>query len=184
MNASGAQFGGFVEAHQLSPYDAGVLSAERATADFFEEAVGHGAEPKRVCNLLTQVGLKLAHERDRGLVELGLTSRAVADLALMVTRGEVSASAGNTLLEHMVTSGKRPEVLAAELQLLQKSDSAELEIIVDKILREQDKAVAEVRAGGKKAKKAQGFLLGQVMQKSGGQANPKVVSELLAKKLS
>lgn len=174
----------FVHAYRLSPYDAGVLSADRATADFFEKTVGHGAEPKRVCNLLTQVGLKLANERDCGLVELGLTSRAVADLVLMVTRGEVSASGGNTLLEHMVTSGKRPEVLADELQLLQKSDSAELEIIVDKILQEQDKAVAEVQARGKKAKKAQGFLLGQVMQRTGGQANPQVVSELLAKKLS
>lgn len=173
----------FEKTYQLSPYDAGVLSAERATADFFDEAVGHGADPKRVCNLLTQVGLKLANERDCGLVELGLTSRAVADLSLMVTRGDVSASAGNTLLEHMAKTGKAPDVLADELQLLQKSDSAELEIIVDKILKEQGKAVEEVRAGGKKAKKAQGFLLGQVMQRTGGQANPQVVSKLLAEKL-
>jgi len=173
----------FEQTHQLSPYDAGVLTADLATADFFDEAVGHGAEPKRVCNLLTQVGLKLANEGDCSLAELGLTPQAVADLAQMISRGDVNASAGTTLLEHMAKTGKAPDVLAETLQLLQKSDSAELEIILDKILQEQAQAVEEIRAGGKKAKKAQGFLLGQVMQRTGGQANPQVVSKLLAAKL-
>ena len=62
----------------LSDYDAGVLTAERTTAEFFEAAVAAGGEPKRVCNLLTQVGLKLANEAGCSLSELGLTAENVA----------------------------------------------------------------------------------------------------------
>ena len=70
-----------------------------------------------------------------------------------------------------------------EDQRRQKSDVGELEQIVEAILAENPKAVEDVTSGGKKSKKAQGFLLGQVMQKTKGQANPKVVSQILARKL-
>ena len=87
------------------------------------------------------------------------------------------------ILEHMVKTGKTPQVLADELNLRQKSDSDELAAIIEAVMAENAQAVDDVRAGGKKSKKAQGFLLGQVMQKTKGQANPRVVSEILAGKL-
>jgi aspartyl-tRNA(Asn)/glutamyl-tRNA(Gln) amidotransferase subunit B len=174
----------YVCEYGLSDYDAGVLTAERATADFFEQAVHAGGDPKRVCNLLTQVGLKLANERGRDLPGLGLEPNAVAELAGMVEQGVVSASAGNTILQAMIETGKRPGTLAEELNLVQKSDVAELEAIVDQVLAANAAAVAAVTAGGKKSQKARGFLLGQVMQKTKGQANPKVVAEILNRKLS
>ena len=173
----------YVREYGLSDYDAGVLTAERSTADFFERAVRGGGDPKRVCNLLTQVGLKLANERGRDLPGLGLEPAAVAGLAKMVEAGTVSASAGNTILQAMVETGRKPDVLARELNLLQKSDAAELEAVVDQVLAANAAAVADYRSGGKKSQKARGFLLGQVMQKTKGQANPKVVSEILDKKL-
>ena len=74
--------------------------------------------------------------------------------------------------------------IAEKLNLIQKSDAGEIETLVDYVIAENAKAVEEVKAGGKKCKKARGFLLGQVMQKSKGQANPKIVSEILDKKLS
>lgn len=173
----------YVQEYKLSDYDAGVLTAERPTAEFFDEVVAKGGEPKRVCNLLTQVGLKLANEKGCGLVELGLGAESVAGLAKMIEDGDISASAGKTIIEEMVKSGKAPQVIAQELSLIQKSDAGQLESIVDKVLAENPKAVEEVTGGGKKSKKARGFLLGQVMQKTKGQANPKVVSEILDKKL-
>ena len=174
----------YVAEYGLSDYDAGVLTAERATADFFEQTVAAGAEPKRVCNLLTQVGLKLANERGGGLSDLGIESAAVADLAKMAERGTVSATAASTILAAMVETGKAPDVLADELNLVQKSDAGELEGIVDQVLADHPAAVEDVTSGGKKSKKARGFLLGQVMQKTRGQANPKVVAGLLEKKLN
>ena len=173
----------YVQEYKLSDYDAGVLTAERPTAEFFDEVVAKGGEPKRVCNLLTQVGLKLANEKGCGLVELGLGAESVAGLAKMIEDGGISASAGKTVIEEMVKSGKAPQVIAQELDLIQKSDAGQLESIVDKVLAENPKAVEEVTGGGKKSKKARGFLLGQVMQKTKGQANPKIVSEILDKKL-
>jgi aspartyl-tRNA(Asn)/glutamyl-tRNA(Gln) amidotransferase subunit B len=174
----------YVREYGLSDYDAGVLTADRATADFFEQAVGAGGNPKRTCNLLTQVGLKLANERGRDLPGLGLEPSRLVALAGMIDRGDVSASAGNTILPAMVETGKTPESLAQELNLLQKSDAGELEGIVDQVLVQNTAAVADVRAGGKKSQKARGFLLGQVMQKTKGQANPKVVAEILDRRLS
>ncbi|MCU0915509.1 MAG: Asp-tRNA(Asn)/Glu-tRNA(Gln) amidotransferase subunit GatB [Planctomycetes bacterium] len=173
----------YVQQYGLSAYDAGVLTADRSTADFFEQAVGAGGDPKRVCNLLTQVGLKLAKDRGRDLPGLGLEPGAVAALAAMIDRGAVSASAGNTILQAMVETGKKPEVLAQELNLIQKSDAGELEGLVDQVLAENAAAVAGVKEGGKKSQKARAFLVGQVMQKTKGQANPKVVSEILNSKL-
>ena len=173
----------YVKEYQLSDYDAGVLTAERAGADFFEQAVQEGADPKRICNLLTQTGLKLANERGCDLAGLGIEPGGVAALAQMIDAGTVSAGGGATILEAMAETGKKPDVLADELKLVQKSDAGELEGLVDAVLAENPQAVADVTSGGKKSKKARGFLLGQVMQKSKGQANPKVVSELLDGKL-
>ncbi len=174
----------YVRQYQLSDYDAGVLTAERATADFFERAVQAGGDPKRLCNLLTQTGLKLANERGCDLAGLGVEPSDVAELAKMIDAGTVSAGAGGAILEAMAQTSRKPAALAEELNLIQKSDAGELEGIVDEVLTANQQAVEDVTGGGKKCKKAKGFLLGQVMQKTKGQANPKVVSELLDKKLN
>ncbi len=174
----------YVKEYDLSDYDAGVLTAERATADFFESAVAAGAEPKRVCNLLTQVGLRMANERGCSIAELGPAAGDVAELAKMVQAGDISATAANTILEEMVKTGKKPQTLAEQLNLIQKSDAGELEKIVDEVLRDNPQAVEDFKTGGKKSGKARGFLLGQVMQKTKGRANPKIASEILDKKLA
>ena len=173
----------YVEQYKLSNYDAGVLTAERSTADFFDEAVKAGAEPKRVCNLLTQTGLKIANEKGCSVGDLGLRPQSLAQLAGMIEVDTISVSSSVPIFEAMVQTGKEPEVLAEELNLIQKSDAGELEAIVDQVLADNPKALEDVTSGGKKSKKAKGFLLGQVMQKTKGRANPKVVSEILAKKL-
>jgi aspartyl-tRNA(Asn)/glutamyl-tRNA(Gln) amidotransferase subunit B len=173
----------YVSEYGLSNYDAGVLTAEHSTAELFEQTVTTGGEPKRVCNLLTQVGLKLANEAGCSLAELGLTAENMTELAKMIDKGTVSASGANAIMQEMVKTGKKPQITAKELSLIQKSDAGELETIVEQVLAENPKAVEDVKSGGKKSKKALGFLLGQVMQKTKGQANPKVVSEILDKKL-
>ena len=173
----------YVEQFKLSDYDAGVLTAERSTADFFEQIVQAGGEPKRVCNVLTQTGLKIANEKGCGVSDLGVSPQGVARLAAMVEAGTVGAGSSATIFEAMVETRKEPEVLAEELNLIQKSDAGELEAVVEQVLADNPNAVEDVTAGGKKSKKARGFLLGQVMQKTKGQANPKVASEIIARKL-
>jgi aspartyl-tRNA(Asn)/glutamyl-tRNA(Gln) amidotransferase subunit B len=173
----------YVREYGLSDYDAAVLTAERATAELFDQAVSAGGDAKRLCNLLTQVGLKLANEWGCGINELGLSGSTLAELSKMVETGQISASASTAIFEEMAKSGKKPQEIAEKLNLLQKSDAGELEAIVDKVLSENPQAVSDVKSAGKKSGKARGFLLGQVMQKTKGQANPKVVSDILDKKL-
>jgi aspartyl-tRNA(Asn)/glutamyl-tRNA(Gln) amidotransferase subunit B len=173
----------FMDKFGLSEYDANVLTSEHETADFFDGAVNFGAHPKRVANLITQHGLKIANERNCPVNEIGVTVAQIAQLAKLVDDGTVSASAAATIFEKMLTDDADPQTIAQKNNLLQKSDASELEGLVDEILAAQPQAVAEVRTGSKKAKKARTFLLGQVMQKTQGQANPRTVGELLDKKL-
>jgi aspartyl-tRNA(Asn)/glutamyl-tRNA(Gln) amidotransferase subunit B len=174
----------YVKQYGLSDYDAGVLTAERSMAEYFEQVIAEGAEPKRACNIVTQDLLKLANERGCSVADLGIPAADVAELCRMVTAGEVSATAATTITGAMAASSdKRPREIAQEQNLMQKSDAGELERIVNEVLSENQKAVEDVRRGGKKSQKARGFLLGQVMQKTKGRANPKVVSEILARKL-
>ena len=108
----------------------------------------------------------------------------LAKLAKMVDSSEISATASMTIFEEMVKTQKDPETIAKEKNLIQSSDTGEIEAMVDEVIAANQKAVDEVKSGGKKSKKAMGFLLGQVMQKSKGQANPKVISEILNKKFA
>ena len=174
----------FVEQYKLSDYDAGVLTADRSTAEFFDEVVKAGGDPKRACNWVTQDGLRLAKERGCRVDELGISPQQVAELTNMIVMGDVSATAATAISDIMVTSEDlSARQIAEEHNLIQKSDADELEAIVDQVIAANPNAVEDVTSGGKKSKKARGFLLGQVMQKTKGQANPKVVSEILAKKL-
>jgi len=175
----------YVEQYGLSPYDAGVLTAERSTAEFFEEVVGKGGDAKRACNIITQDLLKLANEKSCSVVDLRVRADKVAQLCNMVGSGDVSATAATTIVEIMVASPEKgPGEIAKSRDLIQKSDAGELEGIVDEVLRENPQAVADVTSGGKKSKKARGFLLGQVMQKTKGRANPKVAAEILDGRLA
>jgi aspartyl-tRNA(Asn)/glutamyl-tRNA(Gln) amidotransferase subunit B len=174
----------YIKEYGLSDYDAGVLTAERAIAERFDEVVACGCDPKRACNFLTQSGLKLANEKGCSLAELNIEVQKIAELGRMVEAGDISATASTTIFEHIVNTGKDPRAIAEELNLIQKSDTGELEAIVDEVIAANPKAVEDVTSGGKRAGKARGFLLGQVMQKTKGQANPKVVSQIMDKKLS
>ena len=149
----------YTKEYSLNDYDAGVLTNDRQVADFFEATVQAGGEPKRVCNLLTQVGLKLANARGCAITELGPKPADIAQLAKMAQTGEISATAANTILEEMVKTGKAPRELAEQLNLIQKSDAGELEGIVDEVLKSNPQAAADFKEGGKKAARQRAFCL-------------------------
>ncbi len=173
----------FEDEYGLSDYDASVLTGDRATAEFFDGAVKAGAQPKRAANIVTQFGLKLANEKGCAVSELGVTIEQAAELAKLVEAGTVNASAAATLFEKMMAEDGGAEEVAQKYNLVQQSDTGALEALVAEVIGANAQAVEDFRSGGKKAGKARGFLLGQVMQKSKGQANPKVAGDLLDGKL-
>ena len=174
----------FEKEYGLSDYDAGVLTTDRGTAEFFGATVKHGANAKRVCNLLTQTGLKLANEKGVTVDQLDITPENLAKLAQMADAGDVSATAATTIFEEMANTGENPRQIAEAKNLIQKSDAGEIEALVDAVLAENTQALEDAKANPKRAKKAMGFLTGQVIKKSKGQANPKIVSQLLNQKLN
>ena len=174
----------YVNDFSLSEYDAGVLIGDRATSDLFDAAVKQGADPKRLCNLITQTGLKIANEAGCSITQLGIDADRLAQLAKMVDAGKINASASVTIFEQLPMTDKSPERIAEEQNLIQKSDAGELEKFVDEVIAANPQAVTDATSDGKKSKKSMGFLMGQVMQLTKGQANPQIVSQILQKKLS
>lgn len=174
----------FVSQFGLSDYDAQVLTGDKATAEYFDAVVSAGAEPKRACNLITQTGQKLANQNGVTVAELGISPANLARLAQLADKGQISATAAAQIYEKMVNNDADPEQIAKQANLIQTSDAGAIEAMVDQVLADNAEAVQDVITQSKKAQKAQGFLTGQVIKMSKGQANPKVISEILLKKLA
>jgi len=113
-----------------------------------------------------------------------MTAQRMAALAKMVGEGKINPSAAATLSEKMLSCPDDPGTIAEREKLLQVSDTSALEAIIDEVLAANPKALDDAKEPGKKQQKAFGFLLGQVMQKSRGQANPQIVNEILRRKMS
>jgi len=190
----------FVQQYGLGPYDATQLTASRATADFFEDTIRLYPEPKKVSNWIQSELFRLQKggREDDGAVPAepeatdtssdgaedrtgGLSPERMADLLSLVDRGTLSVGAARQVFETMYRTGREPGALVDELGLAQVSDTAELERMVDDVLADQPRAVADYRAG--KAG-AVNFLAGQVMKLSRGKANPNVARELIERRLS
>jgi aspartyl-tRNA(Asn)/glutamyl-tRNA(Gln) amidotransferase subunit B len=166
--------------HGLSDYDAGVLTAEKALADLFEETVRAGAPAKSAANWLTGEFLRLLNERGQQAADASLRPDALAALIALVDRGQLNAPAAKTVFARIAETGESPAPVVEELGLRQISDEAQLSTTVDEVLAENADAVANFRRGNEKSI---GFLVGQVMRKSGRRANPQLVNQLIREKL-
>jgi len=184
----------FVEEYGLSDYDAGVLTAEKDVAGYFETVTrSTGCSPKEmgkeVSNWVTVELLGLLHKgkpRADGSVEpltIGqspVLPQALADLLVMKRKGDVSGSIAKTVLEEMFATGKSAAEIVKAKGLTQVSDEGALEKIIDEVMAKNPQQLAQYRSG-KEA--VFGFFVGQVMKSSGGKANPAKVNELLKRKL-
>ena len=163
----------------LSAYDAGVLTASRDLADFFEASARLSGAPKEAANwLANDVAAALTAGAVDGPLALGLTPARLAALIGLVRDGRVSKSGAKELLAAMQGNSKAPEALLAELGLAQVSDAGELEAWCRSAIAAAPQAAADVRAG---EEKALGALLGRVMSLSGRRANPARAREILVR---
>ena len=171
----------FLDDMGLPAYDAGVLVGDRPLADYFEAVVGQGAEPKAASNwTLGSVLQALSAELTVADLRAKIPPEALAGLIALVADGSVAQNTAKKVFAVMAETGKSAAAIVAEQGLEQVSDAGELEAIVLGVLRDHPDAVADLRTG---KKKAHGFLMGQVMRATRGQANPQVVAKLIAAKL-
>ncbi|MHB1326987.1 MAG: Asp-tRNA(Asn)/Glu-tRNA(Gln) amidotransferase subunit GatB [Gemmatimonadales bacterium] len=167
----------FAEGYGLSAYDAGVLTAEQAVADYYEAVVRLGAEPKAAANWVSTEGLPGFNEQGRFPVDpvnLALLIRLVRD-------GAVSHQAGKKVFAEVAVTGETPSAVIDRLGLGQVRDDEALTAWVTEVLAAHPTEVDRFRQG---EGKLMGFLVGQVMKKSRGKADPKAVSDLIAKALT
>ncbi|MFN8651030.1 MAG: Asp-tRNA(Asn)/Glu-tRNA(Gln) amidotransferase subunit GatB [Gemmatimonadales bacterium] len=175
----------------LPPYDAGVLSAERKIADYFEAVVHEGVEPKGAANWVMTEAMRSYNESGDFVVD----ARWLAELIKAVRDGVVSNQAAKQVYAARASYGQlsvtleqrtsgeyamSPKDLAEKLGLLQVGDADALGVWVDEVIAANPKEIARYKAG---ETKLLGFLQGQVMKKSAGKADPKKVGALLADKL-
>jgi glutaminyl-tRNA synthetase len=169
----------FEEELGVDPEDAELLTRERATADFFEAALGGGGSPQRVASWVVN---ELPREiGDRPLANLSFGGQAFGELVALLEDGTLSSSTAREVLAEMVGSGASPAEVVDRKGLRQISDAAALEPIIDRIL-EAHPDKAEAYRGGREA--LLGFFMGQVMRETGGKANPELAKAELRRRLT
>ncbi len=174
----------FVDQYSFSEIDAATVVDDRSSADLFEQALKYETSSDVMCNHFIGFWAMHANQRNTTIAQTGITAERMAKLANIVDKGVINSTAAARVAEKMFDNDDDPQAIAERENLIQVSDSSKLEAVLDEILAANAKAVADASTPGKKQKKAFGFLLGQVMQKTRGQANPKVVNELLQKKIA
>ncbi|MBW1685570.1 MAG: Asp-tRNA(Asn)/Glu-tRNA(Gln) amidotransferase subunit GatB [Deltaproteobacteria bacterium] len=164
----------------LSTYDAGLLTQSRTLADFFEDAVAGYGQAKPVANWMLRDLLRALGEQEREIDEAAITPEALASLIRLVDEGRTSPQSARGLVAELVERGGDPEALVRERGLAAVSDAYVLEAVVDEVLAASSQDVERYRAG---EKKVVNFLMGQVMKRTQGKANPGSVREILLRKL-
>ena len=171
----------FISKYGLPGYDAGLLISERAMAEWFEQVVKLGADPKTVSNWMMGELTKLLNEENKQIEECGLKPEDLVGLLDLINKGIISGKIAKTVFEEMYKTGKNADTIVKEKGLVQVSDESEIEKAVDEALAKNPGEVERFRAGDEKL---MGFFVGQIMKATKGKANPKIVNELLKKKLS
>jgi aspartyl-tRNA(Asn)/glutamyl-tRNA(Gln) amidotransferase subunit B len=171
----------FVSEFALSEYDAGVLTASKAVADYFESCVKLFNQPKTVSNWVMGELTRELNNSGTDASASPVSPERLVSLLQMVDKGTVSLKVARDIFPEVYSSGKTPEQIVQEKGLVQVSDEGALDKIIAEVLEKNPAQVAQFKEG---KQQVLGFLVGQVMKASGGKANPGKVNELLKKKLA
>jgi aspartyl-tRNA(Asn)/glutamyl-tRNA(Gln) amidotransferase subunit B len=170
----------FIREYRLSEYDAGVLTAEKALADYFEEVVKIHSNPKAVTNWVMVELLGRLNAVNKEVKESPVSPGQLAELLKLIEKGTISGKIAKTVFEEMSNTGKSPQVIVKEKNLVQITGEKEIGKIVEEVLKENPGAIEEYRKG---KEKALSHLVGQIMRKTQGKANPQMVNRILKEKL-
>jgi aspartyl-tRNA(Asn)/glutamyl-tRNA(Gln) amidotransferase subunit B len=168
-----------IDEYGLSPYDASVITEERNTAEFYE-AASVGQDRKLVANWMTVELFGLLNKSGQILSDCKISPTMLGRLVGLISDGTISGRIAKDVFADMFATGKDAALIVDEKGLKQVSDSGAIETLIDMVVSANIDKVNEYR-GGKD--KLFGFFVGQVMKQSGGQANPRMVNQILKSKL-
>ena len=170
----------FIEKFKLSPYEANILVSDIEISKYFEE-VSKNSDVKLATNWITGELFALLNEKNIEITESPISSKNLSKLINLIKDGTISGKIAKSVFEIMRDGDKDPITIVEEKGLRQQSDPKELENLIDKVITENPKNVEAYKSG---KDKLFGFFVGQVMKNSNGKANPKLVNEILKKKLN
>lgn len=157
---------------------ADILARDEQLSSFYEKTLSELNSPVSIANIVAN---EVARElKDKEISQLKFTPKQIAELVAMIDNETISSKIAKQVFEEMITLGENPKTIVETKGLVQISDPAVIEPIIDEIIAKNPENVAKFRAGNTKLF---GFFIGQVLKNTGGKANPKVVNELVAKKL-
>ena len=171
----------FAAAFDLAGDTAELLTGSRELADYFEAALETYAEPKKLSNWVMGEVMRELNDRGVPLADCKVRPAELARLVKLVDDGVISGTIAKSVFKELFETGGDPEAHVKAKSLVQISDTSAIEGLVDEVLAENPAEVERYRGGDKKLT---GFFVGQVMKKSKGKANPGLVNQLLAKKLT
>lgn len=170
----------FIEEYALPEYDARVLTASKPVATYYERAVAAHKNPKAISNWMMTELLRELKEREAEPDDVALRPEGLAAIVRMIDEKKINGKTGKDVFAKALTGDGAPEEIVKREGLLQVSDTSEIEKFVDEVIAENPDMVEKIKAGQTKTIQA---MVGQVMKKSRGKANPQMVNELLTTKL-
>ena len=170
----------FKKEYALSSFDAETLTSSRALALWFEKAARLSKDVKKTANWILAELLAVLNEKELSIDEINITPEHIASLSNAVTDKRITGKQAKEVFSAMIESGKMPEAIIKEKGMEVVSDSGEIAVFVAEIIKENAQAVADYK-GGKT--NVFGWLMGQIIKKSGGKATPAVAASLLKAEL-
>jgi aspartyl-tRNA(Asn)/glutamyl-tRNA(Gln) amidotransferase subunit B len=170
----------YIDDYGLPSADATVLTGSRELSDYFETCLAAFNQPKTVANWIMGDLLGLLNANGLDIDQSPVAPEGLAELLKLLGDDVISGKIAKTVFETMAETGKSAKTIVEEKGLVQVSDTSAIDPIVDGIIDAHPDEVGRYRAG---QKKLMGFFVGQVMKATKGKANPKIVNEILGKKL-
>jgi aspartyl-tRNA(Asn)/glutamyl-tRNA(Gln) amidotransferase subunit B len=171
----------FIREYQIPAYDAGVLTADKALALYYEDVVRLCGKPKQASNWVMGDVLRFLNEEKRDIRQCPISAGSLADMINLIEEGTISGKMAKEIIEDMYKTGKPPQDIIREKGLVQITDEGELTKTIAAIIDAHPGQLADYRGG---REKLFGFFVGQVMKATQGKANPQLVNNLLKKMLA
>ncbi len=165
--------------YSLPKYDAEVLTQSRQVADYYEKAINVTDDYKSVSNWVMTDVLKVINEEKIGIENFPVPPENLGELVNLIKDGTISGKIAKEVFPIMLKENKKPSLIVKEKNLVQITDSSEIEKIVEDILSRHNDEVQQYLSG---KDKVLGFFVGQIMRQTKGKANPKLVNDLLMSK--
>lgn len=175
-----ARKGRYVDSLGISEYDAEFLTSSKEMADFFEATIAEGSDLKQTANWLMGDVAAYMNKHLKELNDLAITPSALAKMVKLIADGTISSKIAKKVFAELVENGGDPEKIVKDKGMVQISDEGQLTEIITKILDENEQSVADFKNG---KDRALGFLVGQVMKATKGQANPPMVNKILKQEM-